>query len=534
MLGKTLLNVLPERVSAPAELLQCTPLSGFFARISSCRCSFIKPNLLNIYIVTKIFLFSLYFQIISSFFKTIPYKKWSVRACLQYILEKDVMDFDNVESILDTIRRPEIKNLLERIEKRGEFKSRKLLYKESMKIENLNDKWEVASDTKLETSQTDKRTAESSSNVERAKKRTKNDKFEQDSSDNDNNEDDPFCEKSSTSSKTNSLPFLISDENLSNNAIELIKNSVILVEHEASTPPLQPAITPPPRPQSDVLLYTPNKRHMHDEKVISYLDVMKQSLKYNQVHVQTPSMWTKVEGYLENALKKSGEDFKEAIMLKIEGDNENKLRLYCKKILMDFYNLVDVFPTLSRKIGERKYIIESHSLSAKLTKSSTSTGIVKLDAKGIRSFDDKEIWHMEVVGSPLSPKTGHAVGDTKKSLHSDILNLVSLLLDHLDVPVKTATNIKVFSLQAIGYRITLYSLNITDDGSFLASELASAIIPFSFEETFFQDEFIKQLSIMQELDFNINHNEGATIQDILRIPKSLQDLLQQGNIQNHN
>ena len=31
----------------------------------------------------------------------------------------------------------------------AEFKSRKLLYKESMKIENLNDKWEVASDTRL-------------------------------------------------------------------------------------------------------------------------------------------------------------------------------------------------------------------------------------------------------------------------------------------------------------------------------------------------------------------------------------------------
>jgi len=245
-------------------------------------------------------------------------------------------------------------------------------------------------------------------------------------------------------------------------------------------------------------------------------------------------------------------------MLKIEGDNENKLRLYCEKILMDFYNLVDVFPTLSRKIGERKYIvqnlsslfkfyettfgnisidwIESHSLSAKLTKSSTSSGIVKLDAKGVRSFDDKEIWHMEVAGPPSSPTTDHAVGDTKKSLHSDILNLVALLLDHLDISVKTAMNIKVFSLQAIGYRITLYSLSITDDGSFLASELASAIIPFSFEGrskykavlylmVLFHDEFMKQLSIMQELDFIINYDEGDTVRDVLKIPKSLQDLL---------
>ncbi|CAG8675234.1 1552_t:CDS:2, partial [Ambispora gerdemannii] len=267
-------------------------------------------------------------------------------------------------------------------------------------------------------------------------------------------------------------------------------------EYGLKTPPLR-------SPNKDALIHTPNKRQMYNDEVIRYLDAMGQSLKYNKVHVQTPPMWTKIESYLENALKKSGENFKEAIMLKIEGDDENKLRLYCEKILMDFYNLVDVFPTLSRKIGERKYIvqnlsslfkfyettfgnitidwIESHSLSAKLTKSPTSSGIVKLDAKGVRSFDDKEIWHMEVAGSPSSPTTDHAVGDTKKSLHSDILNLVALLLDHLDIPVKTAMNIKVFSLQAIGYRITLYSLNVTNDGSFLASELASAIIPFSFE-----------------------------------------------------
>jgi hypothetical protein len=57
---------------------------------------------------------------------------------------------------------------------------------------------------------------------------------------------------------------------------------------------------------------------------------------------------------------------------------------------------------------------------------------------------------MEVAGPPSSPTTDHAVGDTKKSLHSDILNLVALLLDHLDISVKTAMNIKVFSLQAIG------------------------------------------------------------------------------------
>ncbi|CAJ0823567.1 1062_t:CDS:2 [Entrophospora sp. SA101] len=286
---------------------------------------------------------------------------------------------------------------------------------------------------------------------------------------------------------------------------EIINSAQVMGQESNENFNPQPEIMRTPSPTSldeDTLLHTPNKRQMCDWKVIQYLDVMKHSLKYNRVHVQAPPMWTKIENYLENALKKSGRDFKKAIMLEIKGDDENKFRLY-----------------------------------SKLTKSPTSSGIVKLDAKGVRLFDDKEIWHMEVAGPPSSPTTDHAVCDTKKSLHSDILNLVALLLDHLDIPVKAAMNIKVFSLQVISYRITLYSLNMIDDGTFLASELASAIIPFSFEGRskykavlylmfLLHGEFMKQLSIMQELDFTINRNEGVTVRDVLRIPKSLKDLLQ--------
>src|SRR4051812_35727565 len=97
---------------------------------------------------------------------------------------------------------------------------------------------------------------------------------------------------------------------------------------------------------------------------------------------------------------------------------------------------------------------------------------------------------------------------------------------------------------------------MSDNGSFLTSELASAVIPFSFEgrskyktilylmtlfhvsnyayyflslkETFFQDEYMKQLSILQELDFMISHDNEFTVRDVLKIPKSLRDLLQRG------
>jgi len=124
--------------------------------------------------------------------------------------------------------------------------------------------------------------------------------------------------------------------------------------------------TPPHRPINlDTVVHTPNKRQMYLEEVVHPCN--------------TTELWKKIEHYLENALK------------------------YFFAFFSSYY-LVDVFSNLSRKIGERKYIvenlsslfkfykatfgnisidwIESHSLSAKMTKSPTSSGIVKLDAKG--------------------------------------------------------------------------------------------------------------------------------------------------------
>ncbi|CAG8632934.1 1028_t:CDS:10, partial [Paraglomus brasilianum] len=319
--------------------------------------------------------------------------------------------------------------------------------------------------------------------------------------------------------------------------------------------------TPPLRsPLNEDALSTLNKRQMSDEKVIQYLNSMEQSLKYNQVTVQTPSLWTEsLKSYINNVLEKPGDEFKMEIMRKIEGDEGNKFRLYCEKILMDFYNLVDVFPNLSRKIGERKYIIqnisslfkfyestfgdfhfdwiETHWPASKLTKSRTYSGIVKVDARGVRVFDDKEIFHIKASDLPSlsSSQHRHAVNDATKSIHTDILNLIAILLDHLRVPVENATEIKVFSLQAIEYRVSLYSLNMLKDGTFLTSELYSTLLPFSLDAiskykgilymmAIFHEEVTKQMSIMKKIDL-IDHNEESTVRDVLKIPKALKDLL---------
>jgi len=89
---------------------------------------------------------------------------------------------------------------------------------------------------------------------------------------------------------------------------------------------------------------------------------MEQSLKYSQVTVQRPSLWTEsLNSYVDNVLKvcfpqisvvsvvlgnnfamhlqKSEDEFKVEILRKIKGDEGNKFRLYCEKILMDLWVL---------------------------------------------------------------------------------------------------------------------------------------------------------------------------------------------------
>ncbi|CAG8790754.1 22764_t:CDS:2, partial [Gigaspora margarita] len=269
-------------------------------------------------------------------------------------------------------------------------------------------------------------------------------------------------------------------------------------ETRAQTPPIQS-----PRSQTPI---TPNKRMIEHEKVKQYIESIQivcafgidiselEKLVGNDLvdeissyKSRIPSVWTKgLEKYFENALDKAGKNFKLAIQEEIEGgeENENKFRLYCEKVLMEFYNLVDVFPTLPRTIKERKFIIyhisplfmfyestfrtlefdwiEARVRSAKIMKTSNDSGITLVDVKGVRVSDDKEIWHMEVSGPPT-------------------------------------------------YRLTLYALSMLEDGQFVAYELASAELPFDFDSrskymavmrmmAIFHDEVVQQKAIMDKID----------------------------------
>nr|CAG8536530.1 15087_t:CDS:10 [Entrophospora candida] len=215
-----------------------------------------------------------------------------------------------------------------------------------------------------------------------------------------------------------------------------------------------------------------------------------------------------------------------AIQNEIEGESANKFRLYIEKVLMDlFYE--STFGTLTFDW------IESHLQAAKVTKSSTDTGIVKdefsdfniyiqFNKKGTRNRDGNDVWHMEVASPPGNQIIAHTVDDTKKTLRTDILNLVAILRNHLNIDVNIAKQIKVFSTQVIENRLTLYALSILEDGRFLSYELASADLPFDFNSRSkykgilwmmakFHDEMVQQMAILDKIDRLLITCKGKTL-----------------------
>ncbi|CAG8477432.1 13143_t:CDS:2 [Dentiscutata heterogama] len=256
------------------------------------------------------------------------------------------------------------------------------------------------------------------------------------------------------------------------------------------------------------------------------------AIELSSDHDIIPSVWTPgLEEYLDSVLKETGNNFKTRLYVK---KPDELFQLYCEKILVDFYHLVDIHHKIDRKIGERKFIIyqissifkfyettfftlefdwiESHSHSSKITKSETNSGIVKVDAKAIRNSDGLEIWHMEVAGGPSDATDKQTLGDTKKTIRTDILNLIEVLRNHIDCNVQHATKIKVFCTLVVGTRMTLYSLSMLPDGRFLSVELATAPIPFSFH--------VKQEELMGEINRSVIRSE-KTVRDVLKIPEGI-------------
>ena len=117
------------------------------------------------------------------------------------------------------------------------------------------------------------------------------------------------------------------------------------------------------------------------------------------------------------------------------------------------YNIAPLFKYYEYTFGTISFEwVETHDRAAKIakTKTSSNSGILKLDAKATRLYDNCEVWQLEVAGPPWNPVLSHIVGDTKKSLKTDMFNLIALLRNHLDCGIELATGLKVFSTTVIG------------------------------------------------------------------------------------
>ncbi|CAG8582263.1 4991_t:CDS:1 [Diversispora eburnea] len=134
----------------------------------------------------------------------------------------------------------------------------------------------------------------------------------------------------------------------------------------------------------------------------------------------------------------------------------------------------------------------------------------KTDLLVLRLSDATEILHVEVSGPPYKLDKKHTVRDAKKLLMMGVCNLCRILANNFDCPIDDAKKVKSYSIQAIGDRLTLFAVSLVNKKKYLAIELASCIIPFSFEAigcytkifNFFaiiRNEFIEQEKLLKRI-----------------------------------
>ncbi|CAG8776459.1 3285_t:CDS:2, partial [Racocetra fulgida] len=134
----------------------------------------------------------------------------------------------------------------------------------------------------------------------------------------------------------------------------------------------------------------------------------------------------------------------------------------------------------------------------------------KTDLLILRLSDATEILDIEVSGPPFNSTKKHTVGDAKKLLLLSVCSLCKILANNFDCLIEDAKQVRTYCIQAIGDRLTLFATSLIDKKKYLAIELASCIIPFSFDAiscyarifNFFaiiRNEFVKQEKIQKKI-----------------------------------
>ncbi|GBB84815.1 hypothetical protein RclHR1_01140004 [Rhizophagus clarus] len=149
----------------------------------------------------------------------------------------------------------------------------------------------------------------------------------------------------------------------------------------------------------------------------------------------------------------------------------------------------------------------------------------KTDLLILRLSDATEILDTEVSGPPFNSTKKHTIGDTKKLLLMSVCSLCKILANNFDCPIKDAKGVRTYCIQAISDRLTLFATSLIEKKKYLAIELASCIIPFSFDTiscytrifNFFaiiRKEFVEQEEIQKKIRSFIPSADNGNYEDL--------------------
>ncbi|CAJ0768977.1 3226_t:CDS:2, partial [Entrophospora sp. SA101] len=236
--------------------------------------------------------------------------------------------------------------------------------------------------------------------------------------------------------------------------------------------------------------------------------------------------------------------------------DDSKFIYFIRHSLLDFVaNFKYITPrALDRSMYERSYIVEclspifrsfrnsypeiKYHWIEKIVESISGTNEMfmcdidqrKTDISIVRISDEKEILNVEVSGPPSRNTKDHTVGDIKKLLSMAVCSLCCSLGDYLDCSIEDAKKIKSYSIQVIGNRLTLFAVSLFDKKKYLAIELSSCTIPFSYDSiscymkifNFFaiiRKEFLEQQELYKKFgSFHPTDNSTENLREWLHPP----------------
>ncbi|CAG8604183.1 8526_t:CDS:10 [Funneliformis caledonium] len=264
---------------------------------------------------------------------------------------------------------------------------------------------------------------------------------------------------------------------------------------------------------------------------------IKKMLQTNDQLILQESLVRKLEAIFETDYSEIESKIIE--MTTVKGDSEEaRFNFFIRYTLLDFSaNFMFKIPRiLDRDISERTFIVESLSpifrafrnafpdikyewiekdvASIKVANSMFADNISprKTDLLVLRLSDGMEVMNTEVSGPPFKNTQAHTVGDVKKLLMMSVCNLCQLFGSNLNCSIKDAKGVKTYNIQIIGDRLTLFSVSLADKKKYLALELATCTIPFSFDSI---SNYAKIFNSLHPAD-NIDNVER--VQDWLYLP----------------